>query len=153
MSSSKSVSEIYAEVKRGAKPIADLTRSDIIHHCDRYRRPAWLLAQLRNLATNEANPPKPRRKRTRRKPRRDTGRRKPRRASAVFHSQMQAAATLELVERVNDAQDTEVDDNPLQLLNTQPGLRYPTYAVVRPGDANYRQPEASTAPMVPGVDY
>ncbi len=50
-----SVAEIFDEVKRGTKAVADLTRADIIHHCDSYRRPSWLLVQLRNMAATEAS--------------------------------------------------------------------------------------------------
>lgn len=130
MSSCKSVAEIYGEVKRGTKPIAQLTARDVAAYCDGYRRPAWLLAQLRNLATAEAKP-KPRRKAAPQRQRKDTGR-KPRNqrnsAAAAFNAQM--TATLKLVERANEVE--KADPNPLRLFNTTPGEQFPRFKVIRP---------------------
>ena len=131
-----SIAVLYKHFKANKADIANVTRKEIIAAgYDGGCNPDLIASDVRRMHSFKINPPKPRRKPAPKRKRKDTGRRTLKQtASTVFHSQLQAAATLELVERVNDNQETEVEDNPLQLVDTNPGEPYSTLLVIHPDD-------------------
>lgn len=150
-----SIHDLLKILKSRNVNIATLTRQQVLDAgYDGNCGISLVISDVKRAEAYRQNPPKPKRRRTTKRKRTrkaDTGRQTRR----SFHAEQvlsRVLAMAEQVERVNEA-ETVTDDNQLQLFNATPGQRYPTYKVYRPGDANYRQPEASTAPMVAGVDY
>lgn len=143
-----SVLEIYEHCKDKSIDVSKLTVEDV-EELYTGKWPFWVILGDLHRKDAAAKNPKPRRKAAPKRQTRDTGRRSKNHrnsAAAAFNSQM--AATLELVERVNgNVGEVEEIDNPLQLINTQPGEQFPTFVVIHPEDDDWL-----TAPL-PDTGY
>jgi hypothetical protein len=130
-----SITELVAHYKQQNVDIPSLTVRRVASDYTGSDSPSLMCSLIKREYNLEQNPPKKRRQvRRKRRPRKDTGR-KTRRS---FHAEQvlsRGAAMLELVERVNGSEaETEVEDNPLQLVDTSPGETWPTFVVVHPDD-------------------